>query len=301
MKNSKSLLVSVITICLSLLVTMPVFASEMEAYNENAVDEVVEEFVFDENSKTIISYTNVENEETLVIPEQINGVAVEGLSSTMFNSDSSIKSVVIPSTVVKIGGDGMTDTENSVFATLSQLEEIVVQAENKKYASIDGVLISADGELLCYPQVKADEVYTLPAEITSIGKLAFENVYKLKKLCVSSNPFVNIWALGTVCNFDVECMPKTNIEQYCKDNQVNYQLILLYGDADNDGSLTAADSAQVLQKVLNNSFEIALQKENDDWLAILDVDCSGNLTSYDSAIILQKALDDSYVMPCENN
>lgn len=293
MKTFKFLLASAIVLSLSSFAVMPVMAmsGETNAYSENVADEVAEKFVFDENSKTIISYINNENDETLLIPGQINGVTVERLSGTMFNSNSSIKSVVIPSTVVKIGDEGMTDTENSVFATLSQLEEIVVDAENKSYASIDGVLVNTTGELLCYPKAKADEIYTLPAEITSIGKLAFENAYNLKKLCVNGNPIVNIWALGTVCNFNVECMPKTNIEQYCKDNYVNYRLILLSGDVNGDGEITAADSAVAMQLCLDNNLDLGLDSDSK---IRADVDADGNITALDCSMILQKSLNSKF-------
>lgn len=60
----------------------------------------------------------------------------------------------------------------------------------------------------------------------------------------------------------------------------------LYGDADRNGTLDAADVAATLQAVLKN-----------EYLSIADVDANGTLDSKDAAIILQKVLDQGYVMP----
>lgn len=74
----------------------------------------------------------------------------------------------------------------------------------------------------------------------------------------------------------------------------------VYGDADNDGVLTANDSSVVLQKVLNNSYIMPVEKLSDDYIKYLDVDCSNDLTAADSAEILQRVLNGSYKMPVEN-
>ncbi len=63
----------------------------------------------------------------------------------------------------------------------------------------------------------------------------------------------------------------------------------VWGDADGDGVLTAADVALTLQNVLTNG----------SYIAAADVDGNGKLDSKDAAIILQKLLDSNYVMPVE--
>jgi hypothetical protein len=73
----------------------------------------------------------------------------------------------------------------------------------------------------------------------------------------------------------------------------------LYGDADNNGILTANDAAVVLQKSLDGSYIPDLENVCDDYMKYLDVDCDGILTANDASVILQKTLDGSYIMPIE--
>lgn len=63
----------------------------------------------------------------------------------------------------------------------------------------------------------------------------------------------------------------------------------LKGDADNDGVLTAADSATVLQKVLVSNYTMNIQSV-DGYIAYVDIDNDGMLTANDSALILQAVL-----------
>jgi hypothetical protein len=72
-----------------------------------------------------------------------------------------------------------------------------------------------------------------------------------------------------------------------------------YGDSDDDGTITAADAAALLQKVLDNSYSPVMQKNNSDYRKMLDVNCDGQLTSADAAVVLQKTLDNKYKMPVE--
>lgn len=73
----------------------------------------------------------------------------------------------------------------------------------------------------------------------------------------------------------------------------------VYGDADNDGALTANDSSVVLQKVLNNSYIMPIENVSDDYIKYLDMDCSNDLSASDAAYILQKVLNNGFILPVE--
>lgn len=73
----------------------------------------------------------------------------------------------------------------------------------------------------------------------------------------------------------------------------------LYGDADGDGKLSAADSTILLQKALVGTYAVPLQGKTDNWLEYTDVDTDKKITAADSAAVLQKVLVSTYKMPVE--
>ncbi|MBQ6554872.1 MAG: leucine-rich repeat protein, partial [Firmicutes bacterium] len=73
----------------------------------------------------------------------------------------------------------------------------------------------------------------------------------------------------------------------------------VYGGANNTGRLEAADSAVILQKVLNGSYKMPIENETSDYLKYVDVDCDGKITASDSTTVLQKVLNSSFKMPVE--
>ena len=73
----------------------------------------------------------------------------------------------------------------------------------------------------------------------------------------------------------------------------------IYGDADGNGVLTATDAAQVLQKVLNDSYETGIELKGIDYIKYLDVNADSIVSASDAAYVLQKVLSSSLKFPCE--
>ena len=73
----------------------------------------------------------------------------------------------------------------------------------------------------------------------------------------------------------------------------------VYGDADTDGTLTADDAANIVQKVLDYDMALPVEQKYVDYLTVVDVDGSGTITSQDAAMVLKKSLDNSYMLPVE--
>ena len=74
---------------------------------------------------------------------------------------------------------------------------------------------------------------------------------------------------------------------------------LMYGDANADNILTAADAAMILQKVLKNSYQMPVEELTSSWMDYTDVTNDDVLTAADAATVLQKVLKNSYKMPVE--
>jgi hypothetical protein len=75
--------------------------------------------------------------------------------------------------------------------------------------------------------------------------------------------------------------------------------VLKYGDVNCDGVLTSADSAYIMQKVLNSDFKLPVEIYEKNYKKYADVDGDDRITANDSACIMQKVLNSSYKMPVE--
>lgn len=73
----------------------------------------------------------------------------------------------------------------------------------------------------------------------------------------------------------------------------------VYGDADADQMVSAADAAVILQKTLTESYCMPIEEKTENWLKYADVDGDGALTASDAASVMQKTLVDTYKMPVE--
>lgn len=107
----------------------------------------------------------------LVIPSEISGKVVAELGDTAFGEEENdtITRIVIPASIEYIS------TENP-FSRCSALEEIEVDAANKKFCAVDGVLFDAEKTtLICYPQKKSGTSYTIPDGVVTVGDSAMYN------------------------------------------------------------------------------------------------------------------------------
>ena len=120
---------------------------------------------------------------TLVIPEEIDGYAVVGISSLGYGEFTSI---TVPDSVrfLAVGwcanvetvetitlGKSVEHIEYDMFRANTALREISVSADNPNYTSVDGVVYSKDmSTLVAYPLGKTG-TYTVPAETTNIDIL----------------------------------------------------------------------------------------------------------------------------------
>ena len=79
-----------------------------------------------------------------------------------------------------------------------------------------------------------------------------------------------------------------------------YPAKFIYGDADADGILTAADASLVLQKVLTpDLITLPIEEKSAEYEKYLDTDGDGILTASDALEIQQKSLNEDYIMLCE--
>lgn len=74
------------------------------------------------------------------------------------------------------------------FEGCPALQSITVDSGNSRYYSADGVLIgNYEGNLLCYPQAKAETSFTIPDSVVDIEYRAFRNVVALEELILTQH------------------------------------------------------------------------------------------------------------------
>lgn len=71
-------------------------------------------------------------------------------------------------------------------------------------------------------------------------------------------------------------------------------------DVNGDGVITGEDAAMTLQKVLNRSYILPMEKLGNGSVRYGDVDGDGVLSANDCALIMQKTLNGSFVLPIES-
>ena len=118
----------------------------------------------------------------LVIPAEIDGSPVAAITdyfpsrARSYSLSGKVVSITIPDTVLLIMDGALS------FPSLS---EITVSPENPVYEVVDGVMFDkVNKKLICYPDGKKEESYTIPDGILTIGSSSVNNYQNLKYLTI---------------------------------------------------------------------------------------------------------------------
>jgi hypothetical protein len=159
-----------------LLIFFAVFIAGSALWAQTVLDGLEFEIV-DGKSVTIKRYTG--NAGAVNISERIQGLPVTAIGFGAFSFCDNLTSITIPSSVTSIG--------NRAFGACKSLTNINVDRLNPAYASIDGVLFDKTLQtLVTYPPGRQG-AYTVPASVTTIGKLAFLDCRSLTSVSIPSS------------------------------------------------------------------------------------------------------------------
>jgi len=110
----------------------------------------------------------------VAFPNEIEQMPVTGIGFWTFWGDE-IYELTIPKNVVEIN--------KNMFESGAGLEEFIVDEENPRFYTIDGVLFdNEENELYLFPKGKMSDIYELPEEISGIGSGAFCDCSNIKEL-----------------------------------------------------------------------------------------------------------------------
>lgn len=143
--------------------------------------------VLDDGTVEINYY--IGHEETLRIPDRVDGISVTRIGDYAFSRRESLTSVTIPDGITSIGDHAFSGCINLTDITIpnsvitmganplvscEKLTDIHISNDHPYLAVIDGVLFSKpDKRLVCYPNAKFDFLYEVPEGTLVIGENAF--------------------------------------------------------------------------------------------------------------------------------
>ena len=180
-----------------------------------------------------------ENLESIDIPS-----SVETIGSDNFEFATSLTTATIPGSVVSIG--------TGVFSSCQNLQEIIVDAYNQYYTSVDGVLYTKDKtHLVTYPAGKPDENVVIPNFVTSIGQCGVYGCNNIKSVVIPKRvesigwfAFVNCANLNSVTTYRKKPLELT--KTFDDRAQQNGTLYVPYGTKE---LYQAADEWNVFQNI----------------------------------------------------
>lgn len=259
MKLNKKILLTILLSILLILLCNNVFATE--TYKDF-------EYEVNNNEVTITMFQGFKTSEDagkgeVQVPDSINGYPVIKIGEFAF-ADMGIKKITLSNTLKTIESSAFSDNSftsidipasvtkiaDSVFPRCNSLKSINVNANNKNYCSINGVLYTKNKDtLVTYPIGKEDKSYviengvktiekrafqdsklediTIPNTVTSIDYGAFARNNSLKKLTIPSSVKSiedDVFYLITD-NITLYVEKDSYAEKYAQNNKIKYEII----------------------------------------------------------------------------
>ena len=126
--------------------------------------------------------------------------SVTSIGEDAFWACESLSSVTIPNSVTSIGKDA--------FFGCHSLSSVNVDASNKNYASVNGVLYNKNKtELIRYPEGKTASSFIIPNSVTSISEKAFDDCENLTSVTIPNS----VTSIGDKAFFGCENLTSVTI------------------------------------------------------------------------------------------
>lgn len=273
--------------------------------------------LYDKSGDTILCYPPAKSADSYTINDSVKAIgdnafyrclnltqvtipdSVSNIGNAAFSLCINLKDVEMPEHLDSLGRDAFSNCgieKMSIPEGVKSLEfETFGSCPSLNYVKIpESVTTLKDS---CFVYTTGLTSILIPKEVTDISKWAF-SYSGIKTVYVYKNSVADNKALypsGTEIVYlyeDITSTESTSVSSTEITTETTTEIV--YGDADNDGELTANDSAYVIQKVLNGLSIMPIEDKTNDWMRYINVDGDDQLTSSDAAFILQKVLVDSF-------
>ena len=201
------------------------------------------------NGTTLLYYKG--SDETVYLPYNVTKIG-----NGAFKDNTSVKEVVFTDSVSEIGDYAFYGCENlESFKINSKIESVGSFAFDgtKWLKNYPSEFVIMGSTLIRYKGTDSEVV--IPSNVTKIGDYAFE----VKAKDIASRVFVpaSVEEFGNECFFlyksadnvypDLFIYKGSKAQDYLDANGIGYETVGIYGDADLDGKVTAADARYVLR------------------------------------------------------
>ncbi len=189
-----------------------------------------------------------------------------------------------------------TAVGEGAFAGCTSLEWITTAENNPVYENRDGVLFEREtAALVAYPDGRAGESYTIPADIVRIGMFAFGSGGELRELVIpESVTELDDEALILAEELTIRCTPGSVAHAYAVKEGIPFVLLIeMPGDVDSNGAVDTTDARLTLQYAVE---KCALDEKQ---FATADVNGDGVVNTTDARLILQYAVEKIEQFPAE--
>ena len=171
--------------------------SEITVSNDNKYYTTKDGVLFNKLMSKLICYPAGKDGSSYTVPESVTSLEPYAFQGVSLNS------IILPKNLITIREgalgynnglstitipESVTNIEPKAFANSNNLEEILVDENNKKYSTKDGVLFNKNlTTLIYYPSSKPDAEYSVPSGVTTIKDYAFFGTPKLQKINIPAS------------------------------------------------------------------------------------------------------------------
>lgn len=171
--------------------------SEITVSNDNKYYTTKDGVLFNKLMSKLICYPAGKDGSSYTVPESVTSLEPYAFQGVSLNS------IILPKNLITIREgalgynnglstitipESVTNIEPKAFANSNNLEEILVDENNKKYSTKDGVLFNKNlTTLIYYPSSKPDAEYSVPSGVTTIKDYAFFGIPNLQRINIPAS------------------------------------------------------------------------------------------------------------------